>query len=54
MCIRDRLLNHFEIKTPMTSYHEFNKIDKGHYLVGELLKGVNICLLYTSSKLYFA
>ena len=28
-----KLLNHFEIKTPMTSYHEYNKIDKGHYLV---------------------
>ena len=27
-----KLLNHFEIKTPMTSYHEYNKIDKGHYL----------------------
>lgn len=25
-----KLLNHFDIKTPMTSYHEYNKIDKGH------------------------
>ena len=25
-----RLLNHFEIKTPMTSYHEYNKIDKAY------------------------
>ena len=25
-----KLLNHFEIKTPMTSYHEYNKIEKGH------------------------
>ena len=40
-----KLLNHFDIKTPMTSYHEFNKIEKGHYLVGELLKGVNIALV---------
>ena len=24
-----KLLNHFDIKTPMTSYHEYNKIDKG-------------------------
>ena len=24
-----KLLNHFEIKTPMTSYHEYNKIEKG-------------------------
>ena len=28
-----KLLNHFDIKTPMTSYHEFNKIDKARYLV---------------------
>ncbi len=28
-----KLLNHFDIHTPMTSYHEFNKIDKGQYLV---------------------
>ena len=31
-----KLLNHFEIKTPMTSYHEFNKYDKADYLVGKL------------------
>lgn len=40
-----KLLNHYEIKTPMTSYHEFNKIDKGHYLVEQLLSGVNIALI---------
>ena len=40
-----KLLNHFEIKTPMTSYHEFNKIDKGKYLVDQLLQGVNIALV---------
>ena len=28
-----KLLNHFEIKTPMTSYHEYNKIEKGRELV---------------------
>ena len=28
-----KLLNHFEIKTPMTSYHEYNKYEKGLYLV---------------------
>ena len=28
-----KLLNHFEIKTPMTSYHEYNKIEKGHRLI---------------------
>ena len=27
-----KLLNHFEIKTPMTSYHEYNKIEKGKEL----------------------
>lgn len=40
-----KLLNHFEIKTPMTSYHEFNKIDKAKYLVGQLQQGVNIALV---------
>ncbi len=40
-----RLLNHFEIKTPMTSYHEYNKIDKAHYLVSLLLEGKNIALI---------
>ncbi|HIT90227.1 MAG TPA: 16S rRNA (cytidine(1402)-2'-O)-methyltransferase [Candidatus Merdenecus merdavium] len=40
-----KLLNHFEIKTPMTSYHEFNKIDKGHYLVRLLQDGKNIALI---------
>ena len=28
-----KLLNHFEIKTPMTSYHEFNKYDKARFLL---------------------
>ena len=40
-----KLLNHFEIKTPMTSYHEFNKIEKAQYLVQKLLEGVNIALI---------
>lgn len=40
-----RLLNHFEIKTPMTSYHEYNKIDKAHYLVSLLQEGKNIALI---------
>ena len=40
-----KLLNHFEIKTPMTSYHEFNKIEKARYLVEQLLTGVNIALV---------
>ncbi|MGN0422218.1 MAG: 16S rRNA (cytidine(1402)-2'-O)-methyltransferase [Lachnospiraceae bacterium] len=40
-----KLLNHFEIKTPMTSYHEYNKIEKGHKLVEHLLNGENIALI---------
>ncbi len=40
-----KLLNHFEIKTPMTSYHEFNKYDKGKYLINRLLEGENIALI---------
>ena len=40
-----KLLNHFEIKTPMTSYHEYNKIEKGHKLVDKLLEGMNIALI---------
>ena len=37
-----KLLNHFNIKTPMTSYHEFNKYEKADYLVGKLIEGINI------------
>ena len=40
-----KLLNHFEIKTPMTSYHEFNKYDKADYLVTKLLEGQNIAVV---------
>ncbi|MBR4341092.1 MAG: 16S rRNA (cytidine(1402)-2'-O)-methyltransferase [Lachnospiraceae bacterium] len=40
-----KLLNHFEINTPMTSYHEYNKIDKGHTLIAKLLEGQNIALI---------
>lgn len=40
-----KLLNHFEIKTPMTSYHEHNAIEKGHVLVRKLLEGTNIALI---------
>ena len=40
-----KLLNHFEIKTPLTSYHEFNKYDKAKVLVGRLLSGENIALI---------
>lgn len=40
-----KLLNHFEIKTPMTSYHEFNKITKAKVLIEKLQEGVNIALI---------
>lgn len=40
-----RLLNHFEIKTPMTSYHEYNKIDKAYQLVAKMREGENIALI---------
>jgi 16S rRNA (cytidine1402-2'-O)-methyltransferase len=40
-----KLLNHFEIKKPMTSYHEFNKYDKAKYLVEKMLEGNNIALI---------
>lgn len=40
-----KLLNHFDIKTPMTSYHEFNKYDKAKALVEEMLQGKNIALI---------
>lgn len=40
-----KLLNHFEIKTPMTSYHEYNKIEKAEKLVSQLLAGKNIALI---------
>ena len=40
-----KLLNHFEIKTPMTSYHEYNKIEKGKKLVEKLQNGVNVALI---------
>ncbi|MBO4695935.1 MAG: 16S rRNA (cytidine(1402)-2'-O)-methyltransferase [Lachnospiraceae bacterium] len=40
-----KLLNHFDIHTPMTSYHEFNKIEKGKVLIGKLLEGTNIALI---------
>lgn len=40
-----RLLNHFEIKTPLTSYHEYNRIEKARTLIGKLQEGKNIALI---------
>ncbi|MCM1307059.1 MAG: 16S rRNA (cytidine(1402)-2'-O)-methyltransferase [Butyrivibrio sp.] len=40
-----KLLNHFEIKTPMTSYHEYNKADKAAVLVDKMLAGQTVALI---------
>lgn len=40
-----KLLNHFDIRTPMTSYHEFNKVEKARYLVDKMREGVNVALI---------
>lgn len=40
-----KLLNHFGIKTPMTSYHEYNKIEKGKKLIEKLKDGMQIALV---------
>ncbi|MCH5344134.1 MAG: 16S rRNA (cytidine(1402)-2'-O)-methyltransferase [Acetatifactor sp.] len=40
-----KLLNHFDIHTPMTSYHEYNKVEKARQLVGQLLGGQDIALI---------
>jgi 16S rRNA (cytidine1402-2'-O)-methyltransferase len=40
-----KLINHFEIKTPMTAYHEHNKVTKGPKLIEEILAGKNMALV---------
>ncbi|MDO4292819.1 MAG: 16S rRNA (cytidine(1402)-2'-O)-methyltransferase [Eubacteriales bacterium] len=40
-----KLLTHFEIHTPMTSYHEYNKVEKAHVLVEKLLAGQDVALI---------
>ena len=40
-----KLLNHFDIKTPMTSYHEYNKIDKAYVLINKMQEGQNVALI---------
>ncbi len=39
------LLNHLGIEKPLTSYYEHNKAEKGPYLVGKLLEGMDIALV---------
>ena len=40
-----RLLNHFDIHTPMTSYHEYNRVEKGEELIRLLQEGKDIALV---------
>ena len=40
-----KLLNRFEIHTPLTSYHEYNRVEKAHELIDQLLAGKNIALI---------
>ena len=40
-----KLLNHFNIKVPMTSYHEYNKIEKARELIDKISSGMNIALI---------
>ena len=40
-----KLLNHFDIKTPMTSYHEFNRFDKADELVSRMLQGTDVAVI---------
>jgi 16S rRNA (cytidine1402-2'-O)-methyltransferase len=40
-----KLLNHFDIKTPMTSYHEYNKVDKARVLVDKMREGAIVALI---------
>ena len=40
-----KLLNHFDIHTPMTSYHEYNKVEKARQLIAQLQSGQNIALI---------
>ncbi|MBR1691509.1 MAG: 16S rRNA (cytidine(1402)-2'-O)-methyltransferase [Lachnospiraceae bacterium] len=40
-----KLLNHFDIKTPMTSYHEYNKVEKAYTLIAKMKEGKNVALI---------
>ncbi len=40
-----KLLNHFDIHTEMTSYHEYNKYDKAQWLIGKMQEGLNVALI---------
>lgn len=40
-----KLLNHFDIHTPMTSYHEYNKVEKAAFLIQQMNAGKNVALI---------
>ncbi len=40
-----KLLNHFEIHTPMTSYHEYNKVEKAYTLIEKIKQGADVALI---------
>lgn len=40
-----KLLNHFDIKVPLTSYHEYNKYDKANELIAKMNSGLNVALI---------
>ncbi len=40
-----KLLNHFEIKVPLTSYHEYNKYDKANELIEKMQNGKSVALI---------
>lgn len=40
-----KLMNHFQIKTAMTSYHEYNRVEKAHYLIGLMREGKDVALI---------
>ena len=40
-----KLLSAFDIHTPMTSYHEYNKVEKAAQLIGQMQTGKNIALI---------
>ncbi len=40
-----KLLNHFDIHTPMTAYHEFNKVEKAKELVAYMLEGKSVAVI---------
>ena len=48
-----KLLNHFDIHTPMTSYHEYNKVEKARVLVEKLKSGMNIACITDAGRRVF-